>query len=745
VSGVLGSLPAVVAGASLLILTAQVLLLACGPILTDDLWFHLAAGRAYLSEGPWPASDPMLHTAHESAPVQHEWLFGVWVYAIELLTGLQGLRVAHGLGVVAIVALAWSVLRRQASGVASACAATTAFVVLAWFRLFQLRPDLVSIPATLLLYRLLIEPAEPPGWRRVILAVALLVVWANLHSLFAIGLLLLVAAHLGLGLKTLAVRWAGARLAEPPANPRTPTRAARLGVAVSVGAFATLLNPRGPAQHLTFFTSSRGAAIWAVQDEWTHFNPFVRPEVQGLTLLAWLTTDLLLILFVVVAALGAVLFLRRPSERCLRAMDPVLLGLAAAAFFAVGVSIRFAWMGVFPLLFLLRAQRVASEGRPRLRTVSSGILAAAAVVLAYASPGAGGMRAVSALLPSDSGRYFSTPYVGHKYHLEGVRFLAQTGVSGKLFNAYWMGGFLGYWLAPQLRTFVDGRTEHYSPEVLQEYLAINRMTRVDGESYLDVLDRREVDLFFGVRFPVVEGPGVPRVYTTAHLEGAPGWILVFRAIDHAVYLRANARNRDNLRRIADYYQREGVPFDPQRGLDVEAVIRQRPDWAVEQAMLPPDHPRLLAALDSKVSKQAFASANRLGSLYTLLGAYDSQIALDRQTSRRWPRARAPRRRLVHGLLRSGQSREALSVARELRRLDPADARWRRFERLAALHLKRAQNSAAPPTRDDTAILAALVHRLPLFEQKEVSALLRGFTQRPENVALVGAPAEENRT
>ena len=39
---------------------APLLLLAGAPARTNDLWFHLAAGRTYAEEGLWPEQDPLL-------------------------------------------------------------------------------------------------------------------------------------------------------------------------------------------------------------------------------------------------------------------------------------------------------------------------------------------------------------------------------------------------------------------------------------------------------------------------------------------------------------------------------------------------------------------------------------------------------------------------------------------------------------------------------------------------------------
>ena len=76
---------AIVAALATLTVLAPLLVMAAAPPRTTDLWFHLAAGRSYATEGLWPAGDPLLHTAHEDAPVQHEWLFGVLVHGVERL------------------------------------------------------------------------------------------------------------------------------------------------------------------------------------------------------------------------------------------------------------------------------------------------------------------------------------------------------------------------------------------------------------------------------------------------------------------------------------------------------------------------------------------------------------------------------------------------------------------------------------------------------------------------------------
>ena len=239
-------LPLALALVSLGFVAVLVLHLAGRPIYTDDAWFHLAMGAVYATEGLWPAADPLLHTAHAHAPVQHEWLFGVAVYAIESAVGFHGLRLVHVLAVVATLWLAFSILRRETRWTVAACLGTSLFCVLAWGRLFQLRPDLVSIPAALATYRLLLAGEDVPSWGRVAATCLLFLVWANLHSLFALGPALLIAALLGCALRALLRVWlvfrAGPSSESPPTRDNTRF-ARRIGVALGLGLLATLLNP----------------------------------------------------------------------------------------------------------------------------------------------------------------------------------------------------------------------------------------------------------------------------------------------------------------------------------------------------------------------------------------------------------------------------------------------------------------------------------------------------------------------
>ena len=130
----------------------------------------------------------MLHTAGDQRPVQHEWLFGAAAFGLERAVGLQGLRLVHVIAVLGIVLLVFASFRRESGAALPAVLATCIFLLLSWRRLYQLRPDLVSIAAAIAIYQLILVSWDGPSRRQVALATGLIWVWANVHSLFAIGL-----------------------------------------------------------------------------------------------------------------------------------------------------------------------------------------------------------------------------------------------------------------------------------------------------------------------------------------------------------------------------------------------------------------------------------------------------------------------------------------------------------------------------------------------------------------------------
>ncbi len=677
------------------------------PIYTDDLWWHLGLGEAFASSGPWLDADPMLFTA-PGPPAPAAWLFDVGAFALLRVGGFTGLRIAHGIAVAGILALAWWLLRRASGSPRVASLATGAFIALSAYRLFQFRPHLFTIFATLLLYAIAVEPGKAPSAWRVAAAAGLCALWANVHASFVLGPGLLAAAAAGAALA--AIRSSGSEVLGARA------RARRLAAAAALALLASLANPRGAAALAPYLSS--GAAtpeLTRVSDEWLPFDPFRMPFPDSPpTPLAWLLVWLLAGL-VAWIAWRAVRTGR--NDPALATPDLALVAMAGASGVAMLTAVRFLWLGIFPLLLVAstaRSRVAIAPPRPRQgRTALAGLLLVPAFVAA------GDWKLISRGIPWQRSGY-AEPYSTRKYYGHAVWFLQDAGVSGNAFNDYFMGGFLGFWLAPELREFVNGSL-NVPPGLLDAYRALReRRGLAPGEDFAALLDRYRIDVFLGIGLPSVQSPNRPRFYTTSHFDDVEGWLPVFRNLRSGVYLRRNERNRENLRRIAAYYADAGVPFDGERGFDVDRVLREAPQWAVQHGVVPRGFADLAQARFSANPEQSIAAAQRLADLYAVLGLYERAVQLDRRTLAIDPERSGARRRLVWCLLHRGEGAAALEEAQKLEPVFDSDP-------LAA---RIAGTARAYAELEDASDRRALVAVLPLFTRHEASWAIRGYLAAP---------------
>jgi len=654
------------AAAALLVLALVFLVLVGRPLATDDAWWHLALGELFWREGPWPAEDPLLHTA-DTPPVPHEWLFQILLHGVLETAGFPGLRGLHVGFAAAAVGLAFALFRREARGLAVAAGATAVFLELSWYRLFQLRPDVFTISATLGLYLLLLAPRPgggPPSGRAVAGAAALLALWANVHSIFAAGLALVAAAAAGAFAEAgLARFWVG----DAEGAARARRRAGRLALAFAAGLGVTLLNPRGVEQHLTFFTESATGQIWRIRDDFLPFDPLRPPrDNPALTPLAWALVWGLFAGTAAVAATAAWRLVRRRSREALAALDAEHLALAAAACVAMATAVRFHWLAAFPLLLLVRAERRRLP--PRASAPATAWAAAAGTLaLALAFPAVNQLRAhAREVLREEDG--YASGFLEARYCEAGARFLEETGLEGRLFNSFNMGGFLGFRLAPQLRTFIDGRMDHFPAEVLDDYVAIRNASRYGPARRLNrLLEERRVDLYFGDHFPDDLYPGRSRV---VWLRRIPDWMPVYASANCSLYLRRHPRNARNLARIGTNYERRGVPFHAVRGLDVSRALREAPGWAAAQGLRHPEREALAARARGADPNARYRALVELAAFAWRVGDFEAQIRWDREAAALRPEAPEPRRRLADALLQTGRPVEALAILERLRASHP---------------------------------------------------------------------------
>jgi hypothetical protein len=228
---------------------------------------------------------------------------------------------------------------------------------------------------------------------------------------------------------------------------------------------------------------------------------------------------------------------------------------------------------------------------------------------------------------------------------------------------------------------------------------------------LDILDRRNVDLFFGTGPPTGHWRDAV-LHTAEHLRSTPGWILISRSVHHAIYLRRSEGNRANLERVVEWYRREGVPFDPKRGLEPKAILNQHPDWAVAHEMAPPG----FEDMREEWTRGNPEAGEEIALTLALLGEYESQLETDRAVLRGWPDRKSARRRVVHALMRLGRSHQAILEARQLVAMDRDDALSAGVLRLALSHARATKASGSDSSRPMP--WNGILNRFPLVDSSE---------------------------
>jgi len=680
------------------------------PIFGEDTWLRLSLGEAYASAGPWLPADPLLFAA-SGPPAPAAWLSDLALRGVERGAGFTGLRLAHVLLVAAILALAWQLLRAASGSALFASLGTALFASASAYRLFQLRPHLASVLFALLVVRLLVVEGRPPARARIAATTFVFALWANAHGAFVVGLALLAAAAAGAWLACLA------RAAAAPER----TRALRLSATLLCGGLATLANPEAAAPHLLYFSAGVDTPELAVvADEWAALDLLAWPPANlPPSLLSWgLAWGCLLGL---AAALGS----QRRAWRAGGGLDPVLAAVALVSLAGLLSAVRLLWLAVFPLALIGQWGRLGGAFAPLARRTPAvtGAFALLALLLAPAFYYYGDWPMISRALVWER---YSSPYPAVKYSAHGVWFLKDAGLEGRLYNDYASGNFLGYWLAPRMQVLVNGSLNVPKDVMLAQQALERREGAREGESFTDTLDRLGIDVFFGSELPLVSRANRVVLPTTTHLERTPGWIPVFRSLRSAVYLRVDERNAANLERVAAYHAERGVPFDREHGLSLERVIREAPDWAVRNGILPTHHARLEAAVRALQPASRRAAREHLASLYATLGLYDRALALDRSQLAAEPGSRTAARRSVWCLLHERRFADARRAAERLEAFaaDTGDPLSR-----ALLETAVAATSSSEPAA--VARVATLPFLTPFQAQQVLTGILEPEARLPE--------------
>jgi hypothetical protein len=400
------------------------------PVVGEDLWWHLAAGREVAARGGPPLVDVFSFTAAGRPWLNPEWLWDAAAWQL-YARDPQVLAWANLAVLFVLFAVAWETCRatsgsRLAASLAVVAAAATSHLF------FDIRPHVATMLFVAVL--LLLRDARAAPW----LWPPLVALWANVHGGFVFGI-----AMVGLLVTTRT-------LTGSLAVGRLVVRR-REWVALALCLVAWTLNPWGTALIRFPLDLLDAASPYREVREWLPPELSADPRLYGGRFL-WLAAA---------AAVAVPLLVRRDLFLVLLNLVTFSMALSARRFiplFAITAAPLAATAAAWP-------QRQAERRWPLLTAPAAAAGATVAGVLVTAL-----LLAQVRLRPRLFERWVGIDY----FPREAVRYLNALGPPVRLLNTNTWGGFIMIH-APQSRLFFDGRGGTvYPDEIALEHAAILR-------------------------------------------------------------------------------------------------------------------------------------------------------------------------------------------------------------------------------------------------------------------------------
>ena len=461
----------------LVVLAAGLFSLAARDLSDPDIWWHLRTGQLILETRSVPHTDPFSYTRRGEVWIAHEWLTEVFLYLAYRVAGKGALVI----GFAAIIAAAFLIAYRRSPGRPYLAGAMTAWGALASVPTWGVRPQMLTLLLVSLFLFFLDQSELNP--RLLWWLPALTLLWVNLHGGYAVGIGLIVLYFAGS-----ALDWAFGRVSRAQAVSRMRHLTAVLFACLMLVPF----NPSGTRLYWYPIETLRSRALQGYISEW-------RPpdfHLARFQLFFWM------VLFT-----GVALALSKERVRFHQWLIAVVT--AGAALHSIRHIPIFALVAI-PLLserleHLLTNRPWANSllvpranSSPRLVSTNALILMS---VLAFV-----------ALHLYHTVREFKTSEA-RTFPAAAASFLTAEHVPVPLLNHYDWGGYLIWRLYPKYHVWVDGRTDLYGDNFMEQFLQLYWAK----EGWKQQLDNAGI-------MSVILPPSAPLARSLLHV---PGWQQIY--------------------------------------------------------------------------------------------------------------------------------------------------------------------------------------------------------------------------
>ncbi len=452
---------------------------ASKPLSDPDFWFHLKTGEYIFRTGLIPRTEFFSFTHHGRPWVAHGWLSGVIFYLVYSRPGFYALIFIFAI----LVTMAfWIAVRRSHShlfirGFAMFLGVWTALPTIG------VRPRVFTLLLASVFLTVLTAYARRGKGRAIWLLAPLMVLWANLHGGFLIGLALIGLTIIGIPLDALA---AGEKIIGYWPRIRS------LALVFLACLLAGLINPYGMRIYTFVFEVLSSPVFQQVVVDWVSPD-FHRPNLLPLLLLILLT----------IAAFALSPGRVRPSDLLLF-LATLYATLKAQRNMAIFALVAVPLLAEYGQNFLVSTTFGKMFGRELFSASTRGVVILCLLLL---------FPLAAFVVKLKSTVYAPPSQALIKVPVDAVEYLKEKGISGNTFTDpnLW-GGYL-IWALPSNPVYIDGR-DVYPEQFVKEYSEI-----INGISdWRSPFDRT------GVRI-VMTRPGS---LLARELQDAPEWQMIYQ-------------------------------------------------------------------------------------------------------------------------------------------------------------------------------------------------------------------------
>jgi hypothetical protein len=417
--------------------------MALQPSVDTDSWWHLRSGAWILENGEILKTDPFSLTRQGQSWEYPGWIAQIILYLIFRQFSFAGLNIFTAVMVFIAFVFVWATLEGRGLLKAFVILLAAATSGLYW----SARPQIITFALTgITIY--LLESAKRGEIKRLWMMPIIMTFWVNIHGGFAIGFLLIALYFISAVIEILLEKFR----TSSPLSQIWQSQKQFLSTLILIGivcVLTSMINPLGPKILLYPFKTISIGTLQEYISEWQPPN-FHSTQVQPFILLLFLTFFALSLSnrkretsdFLIVGLFGylSLIAVRNVS----------LFALAAAPVLSRNLD-----SSLQPIIERFGSRRELPE---RLANSLNLLLA---ILISFAA-----FLQIILQLPDE----VNIERTREQIPLDAFEYLRENKPSGPLFNSYNWGGYVLWDLHPSYLSFVDGRTDLFQDEILDEYI-----------------------------------------------------------------------------------------------------------------------------------------------------------------------------------------------------------------------------------------------------------------------------------